>query len=73
MMAKFKLRPDGLAEYRRRAGIDTNKALAGRIGMTEGQVSRVLRGDDPGTKFVAGVLLLFGTDAFDDLFEVVPK
>ena len=65
------LRHDVLAERRREAGITTDRELAERVGMTPGQVSRILRGAEPGTKFIAGLLTIFGPETFQDFFEVV--
>ncbi len=67
------LRRDRLAQFRRlKGGLDTDKAFAERIGMTQGQVSRILRGSAPGPRFIAGVLDLFGIEFFADLFAIVP-
>jgi len=72
-VAKLILRRDQLAKLRKLVpGLDTDAALAERMGMTGGQVSRVLRGGTPGPRFIAGLLDVFGIEFFQDLFAVVP-
>ena len=72
MMATLKLRTDQLAKFRRLAGISTDDALAKRMGVNPATVSRVLRGTAvPGPRFIAGLIDVFGTECFTDLFEVV--
>jgi hypothetical protein len=70
-VAKFVLNRHTLSAHRERAGITSDVTLAAELGMNKGHVSRVLRGDDPGIKFLAGVAILFGNDAFFDIFEAV--
>lgn len=75
-VAKLVLRRDRLAQFRRlknNGKMDSDSDFAKKIGLTPGQVSRVLRGDAPGPKFIAGVLELFGIEFFQDLFTVEPS
>lgn len=71
-MARLVLRLDQLQRYRQEHGINTDHDLAVAIGVHATQVSRVLRGEQPGQKFIAGLLLLFGKESFLDLFDVEP-
>jgi hypothetical protein len=71
-VARLVLQLDQLNRYRREHGIGTDDDLAKRIGVHATQVSRVLRGAQPGAKFIAGLQLLFGKEAFLDLFAVEP-
>jgi transcriptional regulator with XRE-family HTH domain len=51
----------------------TTTALGARIGVHHSQVSRVLSGkSEPGNRFIAGILDVFGVGAFQDLFAIVP-
>lgn len=71
-MATLRLRKDRLATYRRLAKIETDGKLAEQIGVHPATVSRILHGTQaPGPRFIAGLVVLFGTDLFADLFEVV--
>lgn len=73
MNATLILKAEGLAKIRRWSGIATDSELAARIGVDPATVHRVLTGKSaPGPKFIAGLLAEFGTDAFQDLFEVAP-
>lgn len=72
MVAKLRLRAQQLAKYRRLAGIETDDALAKRMGIDPGNLSRVLRGKQaPGPKFIAALVAAFPGMDLDDLFEVV--
>lgn len=73
MLATLALKTDGLNKIRKLAGIETDKQLAELIGMDAATVSRVLGGKAaPGPKFIAGLIQVFGTEWFADLFVVVP-
>lgn len=72
MVATLQLRADALQKYRRIAGIDTSDALAKRMGIDPGNLSRVLAGKQmPGPKFIASLVAAFPGLELDDLFEVV--
>lgn len=72
-LATLALRPEGLQKCRRLAGIEVDKDLAARMRIDGGQLSRVLLGKSaPGPRFIAGLLEVFGTEWFDDLFVVLP-
>lgn len=75
-MARLELRRDQLAKYRRlKFGPKdiTDAGFAKLIRVHPAQVSRVLSGGAaPGTKFIAGVMNLFGVENFADLFAVDP-
>lgn len=72
MVATLHLRTEALAKYRKIAGIETNDALAKRMGIDAGNLSRVLTGKQaPGTKFIASLVAAFPGLELDDLFEVV--
>lgn len=71
-MATLRLRKDKLASYRRLAGINTDLDLARRINMDPSSVSRVLKGSqEPGPRFIAGLVTVFGPELFPDLFEAI--
>lgn len=72
MVATLQLRTDALAKYRLIADVKTNDALAKRMGIDAGNLSRVLRGSQaPGPKFIASLVAAFPGLELDDLFEVV--
>lgn len=72
MVATLQLRTDALAKYRLIAGIKTNDALAKRMDIDAGNLSRVLAGKQtPGPKFIASLVAAFPGLELDDLFEVV--
>jgi len=72
MTATLRLRTDALAKYRLIAGLKTNDALAKRMDIDAGNLSRVLRGGQmPGPKFIAALVAAFPGLELDDLFEVV--
>ena len=73
-MPSLKIDQDGLARLRKQLGSPTNDALARKMKVDSATVSRVLSGKSaPGTRFIAGALLAFGTAWFSDLFQVVDK
>lgn len=74
MVAKLRLRTGQLAKMRRLAGLDTNAALAERMGYDAGNLSRVLAGkQSPGPKFIAALVAAFPGFDMDDLFEVITE
>lgn len=74
MMATLKLRKDQLTKFRKLAGIETDAALAARMGIDAGNLSRVLRGaQQPGPRFIASLVAAFPGMDLDDLFEVVDE
>lgn len=74
MMATLRLRKDQLGKFRKLAGIETDAALATRMGIDAGNLSRVLRGaQQPGPRFIASLVAAFPGMDLDDLFEVVDE
>lgn len=71
-VAKLVLQFDELAKRRERVpGLETDMDLANAMGVHPSQVSRVLRGGtEPGIRFVAGLLDVFGMKAFPRLFAL---
>lgn len=70
--AKIVVRRDRLDEAKALAGFKSNDQVARAAGMHPTQFSRVLSGrSEPGNKFIAGILEVFGVAAFPRLFEVV--
>lgn len=71
MTATLRLKVDQLEKIRRWVGLTTDAALAQRMSIDAGNLSRVLRGvQQPGPKFIAA--LCYALDAeLADLFEVV--
>lgn len=57
-------------ELRDATGLDTNTALAERLGVSERSVSRVLNGATPSAEFIANALVAFPFAGFDRLFTV---
>jgi len=71
-MPKLVIRRDQLTHRKQLAGIDTDDELARLAGIHATQLSRVLSGkSEPGNKFIAGLLHVFGVGAFQDLFAIV--
>ena len=71
-MAKLVIRRDALDEHKDIAGLRTDDQLARAAGIHPTQLSRVMSGrSEPGNKFIAGMLEVFGVDAFPMLFAVV--
>jgi hypothetical protein len=72
MVATLQLRTEALGKYRKLVGFETNVALATRMGIDAGNLSRVLAGNQaPGPKFIASLVAAFPGLELDDLFEVV--
>lgn len=62
---------EALEHRRRGAALATDSQLARFIGVDPATVSRVISGRSaPGTKFIAGMVRAFGTEAFGDLFTI---
>lgn len=73
MTATLRLRTDQLKKIRGWVGLKTDAALAARMGIDAGNLSRVLSGkQQPGSKFIATMLVALEAD-FDDLFEVTTE
>ena len=73
MTATLRLRTEQVTNYRRLAGLTTDRALAERMDFDAGNLSRVLAGKQaPGPKFIAALVAAFPGLDLDDLFEVVP-
>lgn len=71
MTATLRLKADVLGNYRRLAGLKTDAALAARMGIDPGNLSRVLKGNQqPGPKFIAALCAAFEAQ-LEELFEVV--
>lgn len=71
MVAILRLRTEQLAKIRKWVGLKTDAALAQRMGIDAGNLSRVLRGaQQPGPKFIAALCASLDAD-LNDLFEVV--
>lgn len=72
MVATLRLKTETLANYRRLAQLKTDAALAARMGIDPGNLSRVLQGkQQPGPKFIAAMCEAFEA-RLEELFEVVP-
>lgn len=72
MMAHLELKRDKLKQYRKLAKLDTDQEFARALGVNPATVSRVLAGTSaPGSRFIAGLALVFGIALFEDLFAVV--
>ena len=70
MTATLNLKRETLANYRRLAGLKTDAALAERMGIDAGNLSRVLKGtQQPGPKFIAALCGAFDA-RLEELFEV---
>lgn len=71
MVATLRLKTETLANYRRLAHLKTDAALAERMGIDPGNLSRVLKGkQQPGPKFIAAMCDAFEA-RLEELFEVV--
>lgn len=71
MTATLRLRTDQLKKIRGWVGLKTDAALAERMNIDAGNLSRVLRGvQQPGPKFIAALCYALDAD-LADLFEVV--
>ena len=70
MVATLRLKTETLANYRRLANLKTDAALAERMGIDPGNLSRVLRGtQQPGPRFIAALCAAFEA-RLEELFEV---
>lgn len=71
MPATLNLKADALTEHRTREGLTADRALARAAGLDPANVHRVLKGSqEPGIRFVAGLVSAFPGLKIDDLFEV---
>lgn len=71
MTATLRLRTDQLKKIRGWVGLKTDAALAERMNMDAGNLSRVLTGKQaPGPKFMAALCIALDAE-LADLFEVV--
>lgn len=71
MTATLRLRTDQLKKIRGWVGLKTDTALAERMNMDAGNLSRVLNGkQEPGPKFIAALCSALDAE-IADLFEVV--
>lgn len=71
MTATLRLRTDQLKKIRGWVGLKTDAALAERMHMDAGNLSRVLTGKQaPGPKFIAALCVALDAE-ITDLFEVV--
>ena len=70
MVATLRLKTETLARYRRLAQLKTDAALAERMGIDAGNLSRVLKGtQQPGPRFIAALCSAFDAQ-LEELFEV---
>lgn len=73
MTATLRLKTEQLAKIRGWVGLKTDAALAARMGIDAGNLSRVLRGvQQPGPKFIAALCVALDAE-LTDLFEVIPS
>lgn len=73
MTAVLRLRTEQLDKIRKWVGLKTDAALAERMGIDAGNLSRVLRGtQQPGPKFIAALCSALDAE-LGDLFEVVDE
>lgn len=71
MRATIRLKAEQLDKIRTWVGLTTDAALAQRMGVDAGNLSRILAGkQQPGSKFIAALCSSLKAD-FDDLFEIV--
>ncbi|WP_131104060.1 helix-turn-helix domain-containing protein [Ornithinimicrobium sufpigmenti] len=71
MVATLRLKTETLTRYRRLAQLKTDAALAARMGIDPGNLSRVLKGrQTPGPRFIAQLCRAFDAE-INELFEVV--
>src|SRR5690606_30117720 len=72
MVAKLRLKTETLNVYRRLAGLKTDAALAARMGVDPGNLSRILSGKQhPRAGFIARLCEVFEA-RIEELWEVVP-
>lgn len=73
MTATLRLKTEALAKIRKWMKLETDAALALKMGIDAGNLSRVLRGkQQPGPKFIASLCIALEAD-LADLFEVVDE
>lgn len=71
MVATLRLKTEQVAKIRGWMKLKTDAALAERMGIDAGNLSRVLRGkQQPGPRFIASLCTALEAD-LEDLFEVV--
>lgn len=71
MTATLRLKTEALTKIRNWCGLKTDAALADRMGIDAGNLSRVLRGkQQPGPRFIAALCDALDAE-LDDLFEIV--
>ena len=71
-MATLRIDNEAFREACEQAGLDSNKAIARRMGIDTSTLSRVTSGKQtPGPKFIAGAVRAFGTLRFPEVFKVV--
>jgi len=65
------IRPAGWRNACQLAGLDTDAAVAARLGLSQSTIMRATSGEsDPGARFIAAALIAFGPDKFNDVFRV---
>jgi hypothetical protein len=68
----IRLRGGQLRRHAGRIGLDSDRAVAERLGVSHTTVMRALSGDiAPGERLIAATLAAFPDLRFEDLFEVV--
>ncbi|WP_433658085.1 helix-turn-helix domain-containing protein [Nocardia sp. CA-128927] len=73
-VARLALKHEGLAKIRRLAKIEQDSRLAELMHIDPATISRVLRGKAaPGVRFIAGIVDVFGSEWFDEVFEVISE
>lgn len=73
-MATLAIDPAALERLKKQLGGPTNEALARKMKINPATVSRVLSGKSaPGTSFIAGAMLAFGSAWICELFTVVER
>lgn len=73
MVATLRLKTETLDNYRRLAQLKTDAALAAKMGIDAGNLSRVLKGtQQPGPKFIASLCAAFEA-RLEELFEVITE
>lgn len=71
-VAKITVRRDRIDEAKIAAGFRTDDQFARAAGVHPTQLSRVMSGrSEPGNKFIAGMLEVFGVASFPQLFAIV--
>ena len=74
-MATIRLRRDQLDLFRRiRPDLKSDAELARQMEISHANLSRVLNHGRPiGASFIAGLMKVFGSEQFAQLFEVIPR